>query len=139
MLRNACNTSKASKADINILKSILFTQELDEVLAGTKWDPKWMKQYWHMPAIKVWAKILLRFEGLNNTASTNLIFDLGELMSLATGKDTKSVREIMVRTDKLLTPLSENFLNIKSFVVFLVACMGAEVIHKSILCIVFVL
>ena len=103
MLREACKNGKFSDADIMI--AILFTQELDEVMAGTKWEKSWAKHWWHMPAIRVWAKILLRFEGLNDAASTNFMFELGEIMNQSTGRNAISVRETMSRTDKLLTPV----------------------------------
>ena len=81
--------------------------------------------------MRAWAKILLRFEGLNDAASTNFVFDLGELMNLATGKGLKSVRDIMTKTEKLLMQLSQNFGDVPTFVSFLIACVGAEVIHKK--------
>ena len=134
MLRKACQSAAAksvSASDLDIITAIVFTQELDEVIAGTKWDDVWATRPQHMPAIKVWAKILLRFEGLNDAASTNFVFDLGELMDLSTGKNAKTVREIMSRTEKMLIPVSHNFGNVDAFVTFLVACVGAEAINRK--------
>jgi hypothetical protein len=128
MLRNACTNVKPSR-DLKILIRLLFTKEMDEILAGSRWNPEWTEKPWLMPAMRLWAKILLRFEGLNDAANTNFVFDLGTLMAMSTGKDAKSVQDIMSRTEKLLVPVSQNFGDVQSFVKFLIACVGAEEIH----------
>eukprot|EP00961_Rhodomonas_salina_P259674 3508938-Rhodomonas_salina.1 len=52
---------------------------------------------------------------------------------MSTGKNEKTVREIMTRTEKLLTPLAVNFSDLKSFTKYLIACVGAEAVQRKAL------
>eukprot|EP00961_Rhodomonas_salina_P065612 881911-Rhodomonas_salina.1 len=69
------------------------------------------------------------FEGLNDAANTNFVFNLGELMQTASGKDATTARDAMQKAEKMLKPLSLNFGDVSSFVKYLIACVGAEVVH----------
>mmetsp|Transcript_51457 Transcript_51457/g.104727 ORF Transcript_51457/g.104727 Transcript_51457/m.104727 type:complete len:109 (+) Transcript_51457:799-1125(+) len=52
-------------------------------------------------------------------------------MQMSTGKTSLSVRDIVAQTNKMLIPLAANFADVESFIQYLVACVGAEVIHRK--------
>eukprot|EP00961_Rhodomonas_salina_P111988 1507342-Rhodomonas_salina.1 len=98
---------------------------------GNLWKREWNEKVWQQPAVKIWIKILVRFEGLNEAVSLNFIFDLGEVLEMSTGKEEKSVREIMSKTEKLMKPLMAHFGDLKAFQNYVVACMGAEAVQRK--------
>eukprot|EP00961_Rhodomonas_salina_P267683 3616738-Rhodomonas_salina.3 len=84
---------------------------------------------WKQPAIKVWVKMLTSFEGLNETTMTNVITELGAMMTHATGKDAASVRTIMKQVDKILSPLSQHFKTVEELLEYMVASARAEAVR----------
>eukprot|EP00961_Rhodomonas_salina_P238078 3217708-Rhodomonas_salina.3 len=50
---------------------------------------------------------------------------------MSTGKEEKTVRQIMTRTEQLLTPLATHFGDLKSFTKYIVACMGAKAVQRK--------
>ena len=114
-----------------MLRALLFSDDIDQVLMGNKWENEWNEHVWKQPAVRIWYQFLLRFEGLNDAVSTNFIIDLGEVLDMSTGSEEQSVREIMTRTRKLLTPVALNFGDIPSFINYLVACAGAASLNRK--------
>eukprot|EP00961_Rhodomonas_salina_P217589 2940375-Rhodomonas_salina.1 len=58
---------------LDILEGIISTPDIDEEMLDDNWDRIWVMEPWKQPAIKVWVKMLTRFEGLNETTTTNVI------------------------------------------------------------------
>eukprot|EP00961_Rhodomonas_salina_P160087 2155583-Rhodomonas_salina.1 len=103
MLSSACKKEKKDKNNKNL--KILIS---DDVLHGKTWDSDWsinLNCPWMQPAIQLWARILMLFEGLNDAANTNVVFNLGELMQTASGKDTTTACNPKQRAEKMLMPL----------------------------------
>eukprot|EP00961_Rhodomonas_salina_P301600 3940534-Rhodomonas_salina.2 len=113
MLRKALKSSKVKSKDVDILLSILFTQELDKLMMGSLWKREWNETVWQQQAVKIWIKILV--------------------LQMSTGKEEKSVREIMSKTEKLMKPLMAHFRDLKAFQNYVVACMGAETVQRKAL------
>eukprot|EP00961_Rhodomonas_salina_P166259 2240510-Rhodomonas_salina.1 len=119
MLRKACRDGNSQEHDV--LRVLLFSNDINQVLMGNKWENEWNEHVWKQQAVLIWYQFLLRFEGLNDAVSTNFIIDLGEVLDMSTWSEEQSVREIMTRTSKLLTPVALNFGDIPSFINYLVA------------------
>eukprot|EP00961_Rhodomonas_salina_P172034 2319902-Rhodomonas_salina.2 len=129
MLQLSVNKAKSGTKELNYFQSILFSQKITSFMQGKTWKQEMVDSPQHQPAIVVWFEILQRFKGLNDAASTNFVFELGQLVSQSTGSNPLSAREVVAQADRLLTPLSNNFGYVKSFIQYLLACVGAEVIH----------
>jgi len=129
LLQNSVTRSKSTTKELDFLNSILFSQSIMQFMQGKDWKTDYVAKPQHQPAVKAWASILQRFEGLNNATSTNFICELGQIMDQATGKKALSVRDVIAQVDKTLTPVACNFGDVKSFCSYLIACVGAQVIH----------
>eukprot|EP00961_Rhodomonas_salina_P047829 642396-Rhodomonas_salina.2 len=86
MIRDAivhCKMKPKPKC-LDILEGIVSTPDINEEMLDdtSNWDRIWVMEPWKQPAIKVWVKMLTRFEGLNETTTTNVITKLGRTMGL---------------------------------------------------------
>lgn len=48
------------------LRSILDTQEIEDVLNGRRYKQKWTTKPWKMPAVQVWAQLIEKYEGIQD-------------------------------------------------------------------------
>ena len=128
MLVQACIPKVKCTSEQESLKSILDTQEIEEVLNGRKYKQKWVREPWKMPAVQVWARMLDKYEGLQDSINSNILWEL--LAILANVKD-RSIKDIDTSFHKAFQPIVRNFDTARQLADYLRACVRDEVIHRK--------
>eukprot|EP00961_Rhodomonas_salina_P234423 3168192-Rhodomonas_salina.1 len=64
MIRDAIAscTIKPKPKCLDILEGLVSTPDIDEEILDDNWDREWVMAPWKQPAIKIWVKMLTRFE-----------------------------------------------------------------------------
>ena len=74
------------------LLSILQNNEVKSILAGTPLDDKelqWIKRPWEIPAVQIWARIMLKYEGMQEALSGTFMEELADTITCVTGPANK--------------------------------------------------
>ena len=132
MLQQACiPTSRASiPREAEALRVILCTHEVEEMISGSTFPHGCVSKPWKMPAVKAWALMILKYEGVSDAVSGNFLRDFTDLLSSAQGKGRRSIYELDTAFEHLVNPFVRNFGTVKAFTEYLQACLRAEVIYK---------
>ena len=78
------------------LLSILQTNEVKDILAATPFDDKdlkWIQRPWEIPAVQLWARIMYKYEGMQEALSGNFMDELATTINCVTG-DARHCRTI---------------------------------------------
>mmetsp|Transcript_32197 Transcript_32197/g.66649 ORF Transcript_32197/g.66649 Transcript_32197/m.66649 type:complete len:180 (+) Transcript_32197:540-1079(+) len=85
MLQQACIPSSCTniQREAEALRFILCTHEVEEMISRSTFPHCCVNKPWKMPAVKAWALMILKYEGVSDAVSGNFLRDFTDLLSSA--------------------------------------------------------
>ena len=117
------------------LLSILQNNEVKSILAGTPLDDKelqWIKRPWEIPAVQIWARIMLKYEGMQEALSGTFMEELADTITCVTGPANKrrTIHEADQEFERYGKALVSNFKTVDKLWDFMRASLRASHIRK---------
>ena len=117
------------------LLSTLQNNEVKSILAGTVFDDKdlqWIKRPWEIPAVQIWSRIMLKYEGMQEALSGTFMEEMADTITCVTGAAHKrrTIYEADQEFERYGKALVSNFKTVDKLWDFMRASLRASHIRK---------